>query len=102
MVQTQPGVALKAMADVVPEGVDARLAGLLTQRVSPALLDKAGVGGAALRLDQRIVVPGFRRVNVDLGRRDIEVAGEDHRRAGLQQFSGVSGKALEPLQLVVE
>jgi hypothetical protein len=57
MVKSQPRVALEAVADIVPESVDALARMLFAQRVGPAQLDQAREGCAALRLDQRVIVP---------------------------------------------
>ena len=87
---------------VVPECVDA-LAGILcAQRVGPASADEALEGGAAFRLHQRVVGVGFRRIDVELGRRDIVVTDEHDRRACLSQRSGVEAQPLVPGELVVE
>ena len=57
MIEPQAGVALPPVPHVVPEGVDALVGMERAQRVGPALLDKAGIGGAALGLHQRVVIP---------------------------------------------
>src|SRR5690349_14110022 len=102
MVEPQPGVALPALTHVVPERVDTLLAIKIADGIEPALIDKLGIRSPALRLDQRIVLPGRRGIDIELGRRDVEVASENHRRARLEQLSRVRMQALEPFQLVVE
>ena len=54
------------------------------------------------RLDQRILVPGFRRVDVEGRGRDVVVAGEDHRDLRRLQIGGMGDQAIEPGELVVE
>ena len=46
--------------------------------------------------------PALRLVDVDLGRHDVEVAGQDDGPLELHQLGGVRRQALEPAQLVVE
>src|SRR6516164_6766995 len=57
MVEAKPGVTFEAVTHIVPEGVDALVRVPLAQRIGPALLDETGIGGAAGRLNQRVVVP---------------------------------------------
>ena len=46
-------------------------------RVGPALGEDAGEGGAGLRVEQRVVRPAFRGVDVGGGRDHVEVAREN-------------------------
>ena len=57
VVEAQAGVPLPAHALVVPEGVEALLRVELTQCVGPAAADEPSERGAAVGMDQRIVVP---------------------------------------------
>ena len=102
MIDAQAGIALPAVAQVVPERIDARVGMQFAQRVGPALLDEARVRGPALRLNERVVVPGCRRVDVDVGRGDVVVAGQHDGDVFAQQAAGVRGEPLEPGELVVE
>ena len=54
------------------------------------------------RLDQGVIIPGGRRIDVDLGRRDIVVAGQHDRHVLAQQLARMRLQAPEPGQLVVE
>ncbi|KUL97370.1 hypothetical protein DK26_01515 [Bosea sp. WAO] len=56
----------------------------------------------AFRLDQRILVPRPCRINVEIGRSDIVVAGQDDGDAGGNQASCMRMKSLEPGELIVE
>ena len=69
---------------------------------SPALRDQRPEGGAAFRLDQRILVPRLRGIDIDLGRRDVVVAGQHHGDILLQELCGMGAQALEPVELVIE
>jgi hypothetical protein len=48
------------------------------------------------------VIPGPGRIDIDRGRRDVEVSGQDHREPGFEEFAGVRGETLEPFEFVVE
>ena len=66
MIEAQAGVARPAVAHVVPERVDAAPPdAACADRVGPALIEQRGEGGAALRLQQRILVLGLRRIDVE-------------------------------------
>jgi hypothetical protein len=72
------------------------------QPVGPALRDQEAIGGAHLRPEQGVIDPALRRVNVEIGRHDVEVAGENGRRAAVQEAFGVARQPFEPAQLVIE
>ena len=72
------------------------------QRVGPALVEQAEIGGANLGREQRVVEPALGLVDVPLGRHHVEIAGQHDRVAGRDQFGGVGDQAVEPAQLVVE
>ena len=55
VVEAQAGIALLAHAAIVPEGVERLLRVELAQRVGPAAADQPPEGGAAIRMDQRVV-----------------------------------------------
>jgi hypothetical protein len=71
-----------------------------TASVQPC--DEALIGGAAPRLQERVVVVGFGRIDVLPGRHHIVVAGEHDRDAGLVERCGMARQSLEPGELVVE
>jgi hypothetical protein len=102
MVEPQARVARPAHTFVVPERVDPLVRIFLAQRVGPALAQKFFERRAAFGLDQRVVVVGFRRIDVELGRRDVVVAGKHDRRAGLSQRGRVFVQPRVPGELVVE
>jgi hypothetical protein len=75
VIEPQTGIAFKPVSPVRPEPIERRVPMLRAQRVGPALLQQCSASGAALRLDQRVLVPGARLINVERRRRDVEVAG---------------------------
>ena len=81
MIDAQPGIAGKGVPEIFPEGVDPLIGMQGSQRVGPALRDKAAIGVAHLRPKQRVIDPSLRRVDVEIGRHDVEVAGQNGRRA---------------------
>src|ERR1700722_15208360 len=84
MIEPKARISLETMPHVMPESVDAFFGVLLAQRVGPALLDQSRISGPAFRLDQCVIVPGFCRVDIDFGRRDIVIARQHDWRTGLQ------------------
>ena len=102
MVEAQAGIALPAHAAIVPEGVERLLRVELAQRVGPAAADQPPEGGAAIRMDQRVVVPGPRLIDVEIGRRNVEVAGKHDGRAAPAQRGRMLPQPFQPGQLVVE
>src|SRR5450755_3069937 len=91
MVDTEAGVALPSMAQVVPERVDALVAMQLSQRIRPTLLEETRVGEATLWLDEGVVVPRSGGVDVDVGRGHVEIAGKHNGNFVAQERAGVGG-----------
>ena len=71
-------------------------------RIGPALLENALERGAAFRLDQRILGVGFRRIDIEVGRHDVVVAGEHDRHARAMELARMPREPREPGELVVE
>ena len=71
---------------MLPECVDPLTRVQSPQSVGPALLNKAAIGVAHLRPKQRVIHPSLRRVDVEIGRHDVEVAGQNGRRAADVRF----------------
>jgi hypothetical protein len=67
VVDAQAGIARPAVAQVVPEGVDALVGMARTDRVRPALLEQRRICRAALRLQQRVAEPRAGVVDVEVG-----------------------------------
>src|SRR5213593_1638754 len=80
MVDAKAGIARPAVSHVVPERIDRIVWMQMADRVGPALLQQSPEGRAAFGLEQRVVVPGLGRIDVAIGRHDIEITGQDHRR----------------------
>ena len=102
VVQPQALVARPAVPQIGPEGPKRSGRMELAQGVGPALAQQALISGADLWLQQRVVGPRVRLIDVGLGGHDIVVAGQHHRRAAGSQVFSVGDQALEPSQLVVE
>ena len=60
------------------------------------------LGGAALRLQQGITIPGLRRVDIEVSRNNVVVSGQHDGRSSRVEFSRVGVQALEPSKLVIE
>ena len=102
MVQPKPCVALPSLPLVIPERIDA-LSGIeVADRIGPALFHQCAIGCAGCWLDQRVLRPGLRGIDVDLRGSDIEVASQDDRVCLPQQRCGMCRQTLEPSHLVVE
>ena len=96
------GVAGKGVPEIFPEGVNPLARVERPHRVGPALLDKAADRHRAPPPEQRVIDPALGRIHVEIGRHDIEVAGENRRRAALQKRLGIAREPVEPAQLVIE
>src|SRR6202041_474730 len=75
---------------------------LVADRITPALRYQRLERRAALGLDQRVLVPRPRRIDIKFGGRDIVVARQYDRNILLQEFRGMQPQPLEPCQLVLE
>ncbi len=82
MIKAQSGITLPAMPHVMPEGVDALARIDNAQAIGPSLFHQLRIGRAAFRLYKGIVVPGFRRIDVDFGRRHVVIARQHDRNVG--------------------
>ncbi|SPA54885.1 protein of unknown function [Cupriavidus taiwanensis] len=102
VVDAQAGIGLPVPAEVIPEGVDRRVGMVLAQRIGPALRQQACVGIAAFRLQQGILAPGTRVVDVLVGRHHVVVTGQHHRVAAVEEFLRMRDQPFEPGELVVE
>src|SRR6202035_5902432 len=96
VVKAQSGIALPAIPHVVPEGVHWLLRMERADRVDPTLREKMSVGSAALRLQKRVLVPGFREVDVLVGGNDVVVTSEHYRHARGKKISRTRGEPFEP------
>ena len=102
MVDAQPRIGLPMLAKIIPERVDALVRIARAQRVGPALRQQTPITFAAFGLQQRILEPRSRVVDVVVGRHHIEIARDHHRMAAIAQRRRMGDQALEPRQLVVE
>jgi hypothetical protein len=100
VVETQTAIALLALSLVIPEGVR-RLFGMKRANgIGPASRDEALIRSAALGLEKGVMIPGLRRVDVEVCRHNVEVSSQHDRRSGRVEFSRVGVQALEPRELV--
>src|SRR5690606_26968246 len=74
VVEPEACVALPALSHGVPECVDALAGMLVSKGIGPAAADQRSVCGTRLRLNQCILVPRLGGVDVEIGRRHIEIA----------------------------
>src|SRR4029450_4803111 len=79
MVKPKSCITLPAIAQIVPERVDALPTVAFSDRIGPGLADTARVASAAPRLHQGVFVPRRGRIDVNLGRGDVEVACQHDR-----------------------
>ena len=92
MIEAKPGIARPAVPHVVPERVHRLVRVQRADRIDPALIEQRRNSGAALRLHERVLRVGFRRVDVAVGRHDVEVAGQHDRHAGRVELGGVAAR----------
>ena len=102
MIEPQACIARPPVSLVIPESKHrfGRMKG--AQRVTPALRDQRFERGAGFRLYQGVLVPRSRRVNVQFGRRNVEIARQQNRHLLLDELRRVRPQSLEPFELVVE
>jgi hypothetical protein len=92
VVEPQPSITLPSFSHVVPEGIH-RLG--RTGPRPPALREDSVICRAALRLKQRVRVPGSGRINVLTGGYDVVVACQHDRDARFVKLVCVRGEAFE-------
>ena len=102
MVDAQPAIARPAVSQVAPIRVHRRVGMQRADGVAPALLENARKTRAAFRLKQRILGIGLCRINIAIGRNDVEVAGQHDRHADGKQLRGMGREAIHPGELVFE
>jgi hypothetical protein len=101
MIDAQPGIAGKGVPEIFPERVDPLIGVHGPHRVGPALRDQAAISVAHLRPEQGVIDSALRRIDIQVGRHDVEVARQNGRRAALQKGFGVARQPLEPAQLII-
>jgi hypothetical protein len=75
VVDSQSGVTLPALSVVVPEGIYGSIGMQFADGVGPPLFHQTREACATLGLQQSIVGVRFCRVDVQIGRHDIEITG---------------------------
>ena len=99
MIDAQPGIADKRVPEIFPEGIDALMRMQRAQSIGPPLPGEPAKGFAHFRPEQRVVDPTLRRVDVEIGRHDVVIAGEHDRRAACEQAARVFLQPFEPARL---
>src|ERR1700687_1160108 len=102
VIDAQARVALPSLAHVIPERVDRTGWMPGTDGIGPPEVEQLPKRGAALRLDQGVVVVRARWINVARSRHDVVVARKHHRRARRVQALCMLVKALQPREFMVE
>ena len=100
MIDAQPRVARPAIPQVTPVGISRLVRMQIANRIAPAVAEQTGKARSALRLQQRVLVVGFGRINITIGRDDVEIAGEHDRHAGGEQIRGMRREPIHPGELV--
>ena len=85
MIDAETGVAREGVTEILPERLNSLTRMQSPQRVGPALLHKAAICVPYLGPEQRVIDPSLRRIDVEIGRHDVVIAGEHHRLAGREQ-----------------
>ena len=102
MIDAQPGVPRPTVSHVIPERVHRRVRVQRPDRIGPALVEKALKQRAALRLEERILGVGLRRIDIAVGRYHVVVTRKHHGDARAIEFLGMPGEPLHPSKLVRE
>jgi hypothetical protein len=102
MVDPQTGVSLPSIPQVVPERVH-RLARVQSpDRVHPSLFRQLSKGCPARGLNESVLVPRLRGVDVLLSRNDIVVPCEHDGHSCGQKLGRVGRQSAKPSELVIE
>lgn len=80
VIDPQPGVPFEGLTPIFPEGVDPFVRMEMAQGVGPSLRDQTRICLPHLGREQRILAPALGRVDIQVGRHDVEVAGDDDGR----------------------
>ncbi len=102
MVDAQTRIGLPVLPKVIPERVDPFVRIVCAQGIDPSLLEQAPITGAAFGLQQRVLEPGARVIDVLVGRHHVVVAGQHDRMAAVVQRGRILQQPFEPGELVLE
>ena len=102
VVEPQARIAPPPVALVVPERVDRFARVSHTDRIDPSLVQQSAERRSAGRLNQGVLCPGFRRVDVHVSRDNVVVAGQDDREAACDQPGCMRDQAIEPGEFIGE
>src|SRR5262245_11382033 len=102
MVDPQTRISRPVIPEIVPERVNALIGMEVADRIDPPLPQQTCVRVTALRLQQRVLFPGSRVVDVEIRGDDVEIPAQHHRTARAMELLRVLDESLEPGELVVE
>lgn len=98
MVEPQPDVARPAVAQIAPER-ERRILGMQRpDRIGPAHVDHLRERRARRWLQKRIVSERTQRIDIEVSRHDVEVAGEHRRHVVMQQTGRMVDQSIEPVE----
>src|SRR5262249_53698462 len=101
-IDAKTAVAFPALTHVIPVCIHRSIRMKLANSIHPALIEQATEGGAAFWLNERILRPRLRRIDIPISRNDIVVASQDNGHIRRVEVCGVSGEAVQPSELVAE
>lgn len=81
MIEPKPGVSLPPITHVIPERVHLPIRMQRSDRVDPALIEETFEKRPSLGLHERVILVGFRRVNVRICWHDIVIPCQHDWRA---------------------
>ncbi|MCY1179295.1 hypothetical protein D9M73_196890 [compost metagenome] len=102
MIDPQPGIAGPVVTEIVPEGVDTLVRVQMAYGIEPALIKQSLVTRSRLRLQQCVLQPGTRVIDVHVGGHDIEIPCQQRGVATSIEAARMLDQAFEPVQLVIE
>src|SRR5688572_27941135 len=102
MVDAQPGVTRERVAPVFPERKDTLVRIEAAHGIDPPLIEKRLIRRSRLGTEQRVVAPALGRIDVQVGRYDVEIARENRATLLGEELLGMRHQSFEPTQLVVE
>jgi len=102
MIDAQPSIAFEGIAPIFPERVNTLFWMKRPDRIRPTLCNQLCICFSNFGPKQSVVAPALRRVVIEIGRHNIEIASERYGYVESQQLSRIIVQPLKPAELVLE
>jgi len=102
MVDADAGIAFERAPPIGPEAVDALIGMQVADRIGPALVEDAAIGGFGFGREERVLLPVLGFVHIEVGGNDVEVAANDDGGIEVEKRCQMRVEPRHPLHLVIE